>query len=59
MKKIASMPKAPEFPKPPSADEIAELADRNEDVSRFFSMKGRMMPAIPPAAKEESDDQED
>jgi hypothetical protein len=43
MKKIASMPKAPEFPKPPSADEIAELADRNEDVSRFFSMKGRMM----------------
>ena len=37
----------------------AELADRNEDVSRFFSMKGRMMPAIPPAAKEESDDQED
>jgi len=53
------MPEGPEFPKPPSADEIAELADRNEDVSRFFSRNGRMMPPIPPDAKEESDDQKD
>lgn len=32
--------------KPISADEIAEMADRGEDISRFFTNKGRMMPPI-------------
>lgn len=40
------MPKTPESPKPPTADEIAELAERGEDVSSFFTRKGKMMPAI-------------
>ena len=34
---------------PPSdltADEIAELADRGENVSRYFTGKGKMMPPI-------------
>jgi len=30
----------------PSAEEIARLADRGEDVSRFFTNKGRMMGPI-------------
>jgi hypothetical protein len=29
-----------------SADEIARRADRGEDVSRFFTNTGRMMPPI-------------
>jgi len=29
-----------------SADEIAEMAMRGEDISRFFSGKGRMMPPM-------------
>ncbi len=40
------MPKTLESPKPPTADEIAELADRGEDISRFFARKGKMMPPI-------------
>ena len=40
------MPKTLESPKPPTADEIAELADRGEDISRFFTRKGKMMPPI-------------
>ncbi len=40
------MPKTLESPKPPTADEIAELADNGEDVSRFFTGKGKMMPPI-------------
>jgi hypothetical protein len=32
--------------KPPTEDEIAELADRGEDISRFFTRKGKMMPPI-------------
>ncbi len=32
--------------KPVSADEIARRADRGQDVSRFFTNSGRMMPAI-------------
>ncbi|MGB6689317.1 MAG: hypothetical protein WBE76_15905 [Terracidiphilus sp.] len=40
------MPKTIESPKPPTADEIAELADRGEDISRFFARKGKMMPPI-------------
>ncbi len=40
------MPKTLESPKPPTADEIAELADRGENISRFFTRKGKMMPPI-------------
>ncbi|MGD1063862.1 MAG: hypothetical protein ABR860_11430 [Terracidiphilus sp.] len=40
------MSKTLESPKPPTADEIAEMADRGENVSRFFSGKGKMMPPI-------------
>jgi len=40
------MPKTLETPKPPSADEIADMADRGEDISRFFTNTGKMMPPI-------------
>jgi Ribbon-helix-helix protein, copG family len=40
------MPKTLESLKPPTADEIAERADRGESVSSFFSGKGKMMPPI-------------
>jgi hypothetical protein len=40
------MSKTLESPKPPTADEIAELADKGENISRFFTRKGRMMPPI-------------
>jgi ABC-type phosphonate transport system ATPase subunit len=40
------MLKTLESPKPPTADEIAEMADRGEDISRFFTGKGKMMPPI-------------
>ncbi len=40
------MPKTLESPKPPTADVIAEMADRGENVSRFFTGKGKMMPPI-------------
>ena len=40
------MPKTLGSPNPPTADEIAELADRGEDISRFFTGKGKMMPPI-------------
>ena len=29
-----------------SADEIGEMAERGEDVSRFFTGKGRMVPGV-------------
>ena len=32
--------------KPPTADEFAALADSGEDISRFFTRKGKMMPPI-------------
>jgi hypothetical protein len=32
--------------KPVSADEIAEMADRGEDISRFFTNDGKMMPPL-------------
>jgi hypothetical protein len=32
--------------KPLSADQIAEMADRGEDISRFFTNTGKMMPPI-------------
>lgn len=40
------MPKTVESPLPPTADEIADMADRGEDISRFFTNKGKMMPPI-------------
>ena len=40
------MPKTLESTKPPTPDEIAELADRGEDISRYFTGKGKMMPPI-------------
>ena len=40
------MRKTLESPKPPTADEIAELASRGENISRFFTRKGKMMPPI-------------
>jgi hypothetical protein len=40
------MPKTLESPKLTTADEIAELADSGEDISRFFTRKGKMMPPI-------------
>jgi hypothetical protein len=32
--------------KPPTAEEIARRADRGEDVSKFFTNRGKMMPPI-------------
>jgi hypothetical protein len=32
--------------KPASAEAIARIADRGEDISRFFTGKGKMMPPI-------------
>jgi len=40
------MPKTLESPKPLTAHEIADLADKGEDISRFFTNKGKMMPPI-------------
>ena len=40
------MPKTLKSSKPPTADEIAELADRDKDISRFFMRNGKMMPPI-------------
>jgi hypothetical protein len=40
------MPKTLESRKPPTADEIADMADRGEDISRFFTNTGKMMPPI-------------
>jgi hypothetical protein len=34
--------------RPPTGDEIAEMADGGEDVSRFFTRKGKMMPPLLP-----------
>ena len=40
------MPKTHKSRKPPTADKIAELADRGENISRYFRRKGKMMPPI-------------
>ena len=40
------MGKTLEATTPPTADEIAELADRGEDISRFFTRKGKMMQPV-------------
>ena len=38
------MPKIAE--KTPTADEIAEMADRGEDISKFFTGDGKMKPPL-------------
>jgi hypothetical protein len=53
------MPKTLDSPKPLTADEIADLADSEEDIFRFFTNAGKTMPPILPEVKEEDDDQED
>ena len=40
------MPKTLDSPKPKTADEIAEMADKGEDVSHFFTAKGKMIPPV-------------
>ena len=40
------MPKMTQKRRPISADTIAANADRGENVSRFFTGKGKMMPPI-------------
>ena len=40
------MPKTNKPVKPVSADKIAEMANGGENISRFFTNKGKMMPAI-------------
>jgi hypothetical protein len=55
VKKSDLMPKAIESPQPPTADEIAELADKGEDISRFFTHDGKMMPPIALDTKEDGD----
>lgn len=40
------MKKTHKSAKPVSADEIARLADKGEDISRFFKGKGRMVQPI-------------
>jgi hypothetical protein len=40
------MKNTPKDKKPVSADEIAEMADNGEDISRFFSNDFKMMPPL-------------
>jgi hypothetical protein len=40
------MPKTPRQRKPASAEQIAEMADRGESISRFFTNAGKMMQPI-------------
>jgi len=40
------MPKTLDSPKPPTADQIAALADKGKNIARYFTQKGKMMPAI-------------
>jgi hypothetical protein len=49
------MPKELESLQPPAADEIADLADKGEDISRYFTRKGKMMPTIALDAIEDGD----
>jgi hypothetical protein len=51
------MPEPLESPKQHDADEIAELADRGESISRFFTNSGRLM--LPRTTWEEEDGKED
>jgi len=41
-----SFEKELELPGPPTADEVADMADRGEDISRFYSGEGKMMPPV-------------
>ena len=52
VKKSISVRKAIESRKPQTADEIAKLAGRGEDSSRYFTNTGGMMPPILQAKKE-------
>jgi hypothetical protein len=58
VKKSDDRPNVVESAKPLTADEIAELADRGEEISGFFTNAGRMMPPIAPDAKEQGCGQE-
>lgn len=40
------MPRAVKSRKPVSADEIAAMADRGKNISRYFTNDGKMMPPI-------------
>jgi hypothetical protein len=40
------MQKTVKSTKPKNAEDIAEMADRGEDISRFFTNTGKMMPPI-------------
>jgi hypothetical protein len=40
------MPRTLRARRPIAADEIAEMADRGENISRFFTNDGKMMPPI-------------
>jgi hypothetical protein len=40
------MDRAIENPTPLTADEIADLADKGEDVSAYFTNSGTMMPPL-------------
>ena len=40
------MKSTPEKKRPPTAEQIARLAEQGADVSRFFTNKGKMMPPI-------------
>jgi hypothetical protein len=40
------MPKTVNSAQPKTAEEIAVMADRGEDISRFFTNNGKMMPPI-------------
>jgi hypothetical protein len=59
MNSARSMKITPASPKPPTADEVAELADRGEDVSRYFTKAGKMMTPFAADANKEGDGKED
>jgi len=40
------MKKTAKTARPKTVEEIAEMADRSEDISRFFTNNGKMMPPI-------------
>ena len=51
--------KTQELPEPLTADQIAELADKGEDISRLFTGKGKMMPPVPRSIHEEDNVRKD
>jgi hypothetical protein len=48
------MPEGEQSPQPISADAIAAKADLGENISRYFTRKGKMMP---PIQREKTDQQ--